>query len=211
MKNVHLACLPLTRMKSHLGEHGLNMGILDHAVLQRADGGRGSVEHRTAGADSDPKIFRGNGGTRSPGLRHSRRSLARGVAAVEFALVLPLLIVLLLGIIDFGLMMYDKAMITNAAREGARAGIVLRNPRLPEAQIAQVSRDYCGNLVITLLGEPQCTVSVTFHGPRELGSRLQVDVDFRYEGPVMSALAMLPGAGPMVPVDMRSTAVMLHE
>ena len=43
-----------------------------------------------------------------------------GAALVEFAIVLPLLLILIFGIIEFGVMFYDKAMITNATREGAR-------------------------------------------------------------------------------------------
>ena len=46
----------------------------------------------------------------------------KGASAVEFALVLPILIVLLFGIVEFGLLMYNKAVITNASREGARDG-----------------------------------------------------------------------------------------
>ena len=45
----------------------------------------------------------------------------RGAAAVEFALVLPVLVALLLGIIEFGYAMYVQATIAGAAREGARA------------------------------------------------------------------------------------------
>jgi hypothetical protein len=48
----------------------------------------------------------------------------KGVVAIEFALVLPILIILLIGIVEFSLLLYDKGMITNASREGARAGIV---------------------------------------------------------------------------------------
>ena len=47
-----------------------------------------------------------------------------GGSLVEFAIVMPLLFVILFGIIEFGILLYDKAMITNASREGARAGIV---------------------------------------------------------------------------------------
>jgi hypothetical protein len=50
----------------------------------------------------------------------------RGAAMIEFALVLPVLLILLLGIIEFSLLLYNKAMITNASREGARLGIVYR-------------------------------------------------------------------------------------
>ncbi|MFV9692161.1 MAG: TadE/TadG family type IV pilus assembly protein, partial [Desulfobacteria bacterium] len=44
----------------------------------------------------------------------------RGVAAVEFAICLPILIVLVFGSIEFGLMFYNKQVITNASREGVR-------------------------------------------------------------------------------------------
>ena len=54
-------------------------------------------------------------------LRSSREG---GVAAVEFAFLLPLLLVVLFGIVNFGVYFYDKAVVTNATREGARAGIV---------------------------------------------------------------------------------------
>ena len=50
-----------------------------------------------------------------------------GQALVELALVLPLLLILAFGIVEFGLLMYNKAVITNASREGARVGIVAQD------------------------------------------------------------------------------------
>jgi len=50
----------------------------------------------------------------------------RGAAMIEFALVLPVLLIVLLGTVEFSLLLYNKAMITNASREGARLGIVYR-------------------------------------------------------------------------------------
>ena len=47
-----------------------------------------------------------------------------GAAALEFALVLPLLVILLFGIIDFGYLMFVVSTMNNAAREGARRGAV---------------------------------------------------------------------------------------
>ena len=55
-----------------------------------------------------------------------------GASAVEFAIVLPLLVVFLFGIIEFSILFFDKAVITNASREGARYGIVYSPaPRVP--------------------------------------------------------------------------------
>lgn len=51
-------------------------------------------------------------------LRYRRGE--RGAALVEFALVLPLLLVVIAGIVDFGFLFQRYEVVTNAAREGAR-------------------------------------------------------------------------------------------
>ena len=52
----------------------------------------------------------------------------KGQAMVEFALVLPLLIALLCGIIDFGWLYYNQITLNNAAREGARYAVIHYDP-----------------------------------------------------------------------------------
>ena len=47
-----------------------------------------------------------------------------GAAAVEFALLLPLLVLMLFGLIQFGIAFNTKIQATNAAREGARMAVV---------------------------------------------------------------------------------------
>jgi Flp pilus assembly protein TadG len=49
----------------------------------------------------------------------------RGQALAEFALVLPLLLVLIAGIIEFGRAWNIKQAVTDAAREGARYAVVV--------------------------------------------------------------------------------------
>jgi Flp pilus assembly protein TadG len=53
-------------------------------------------------------------------IRRLRVRSERGAELVEFALVLPLLLVLIGGIIDFGFLFQRYEVVTNAAREGAR-------------------------------------------------------------------------------------------
>ena len=65
----------------------------------------------------------------TPYLRRSIKfnpARQHGQSAVEMALVLPLLLVLLLGMIVAVFMFYSYIQVTNAAREGARAGSVYR-------------------------------------------------------------------------------------
>lgn len=59
----------------------------------------------------------------SPLVAHGRGSSAceRGSSAVEFALVLPVLVLVLFGIIDFGRLQFERINVTAAAYEGARA------------------------------------------------------------------------------------------
>jgi Flp pilus assembly protein TadG len=47
-----------------------------------------------------------------------------GASAVEFAIVAPVFFLVVLGIIEFGRMAMVQQVITNAAREGARVGVL---------------------------------------------------------------------------------------
>jgi Flp pilus assembly protein TadG len=100
--------------------------------------------------------------------RHTRRDRAssrseKGAAAVEFALVLPLLLILLLGIIDFGLYYYNDLQLTHVARDAARylsvnevdeANTAIDNAKLVSASITSRSvapaADQGGASTITL-------------------------------------------------------------
>jgi Flp pilus assembly protein TadG len=46
----------------------------------------------------------------------------KGSVLVEFALILPIFLLLLFGVISFSIALYDKTVLTMATREGARAG-----------------------------------------------------------------------------------------
>lgn len=52
------------------------------------------------------------------------RSGRHGASVVEFAIVAPIFFLVVLGIIEFGRMAMVQQIITNAAREGARVGIL---------------------------------------------------------------------------------------
>jgi Flp pilus assembly protein TadG len=60
----------------------------------------------------------------SLGERPPGRDRARGQSLVEFSLVLVPLLLLILGIVQFGLVFHSYVTVTNAAREGARSGTI---------------------------------------------------------------------------------------
>jgi len=113
-------------------------------------------------------------------IRQSASS--RGSVVVEFALIFPLLLFIVFSIIECSLALYDKAVITNASREAARAGIVLRTPKLSKSQIADIARNYCQNNLISFAQNVSPTVLVTDNGTNTFGTPLSVNVSYVYTG-----------------------------
>jgi len=86
----------------------------------------------------------------------------RGAAAVEFAIVVPLLALILFGTIDFALLFYNKQVLTNASREGARSAIVASNwndpdgdgiPNTLKTRPIDIIEAYCLDRLINLGGD----------------------------------------------------------
>jgi Flp pilus assembly protein TadG len=68
-----------------------------------------------------------------------RRSSRMGTTIVEAAFVLPLLLLVVLGIIEYGWLFFNVQQITNAARQGARVAILPDvTPAQAEAVIAEI-------------------------------------------------------------------------
>src|SRR4051812_42050175 len=65
----------------------------------------------------------------------------RGAAAVEFALVLPLLLVLVFAIVDFGRAFFIKETLNHAAREGARALALGQTAAVARGRAQTAARD----------------------------------------------------------------------
>ena len=95
-----------------------------------------------------------------------RRGLARedGAELVEFALVFPLLLLVVLGIVDFGFLFQRYEVITNAAREGARVVVL---PGYASADVTTRVQQYLtasgltATPVITPLAPAAVTVGTT--------------------------------------------------
>ena len=82
----------------------------------------------------------------------------KGNAMVEFALILPLFLLLLFGVIYFSVALYNKTVLAIATREGARAGAVyeaVTNDALRESTAKAIAWEmYKENFVSFGSGEP---------------------------------------------------------
>lgn len=102
----------------------------------------------------------------------------RGQAAVEFAMVVPILLVLLLGIVQGGIVYTHYLTITDAARAGARRAIVARVAGLSSSDITTAVQNAAADLDKSQLG-------ITVSDPTDptfskAGSDITVTVTYPY-------------------------------
>lgn len=96
-----------------------------------------------------------------------------GQALVEFTLVLPLLVVLLLAIAQFGIALNHYLVLTDAVRAGARAASVSRLSPDPAAVAADAVRAAAGDL-------DAADLRVDVSSPWEPGSDVTVEASYPY-------------------------------
>ncbi len=135
------------------------------------------------------------------GTRRRHGPGERGTALVEFALVLPLLAVLVFGIIDFGRIFQSWVTLTNAAREGARLGTT-----------GASTGNICARVTSTS-GVSGTTCSVTYPGGNVPGQsvRVQANANVSLITPLGSLLSLLGGGGMSGSFALSSTADMRIE
>ena len=94
-------------------------------------------------------------------IRSERLNSQRGMAMVETVIVLPVVLMLLFAMVEFGVLFGKWQTLSNAAREGARTAVVFRtgcNVGAVEAEVRQRVKDYAQPLGI-ILNDGQIAVS----------------------------------------------------
>lgn len=137
---------------------------------------------------------------------HTNERDQKGVAAVEFAIILLPLVLLIFGAIEFTTALYDKAVITNASREGARVGIVYDDPRRSNSDIIDAVNRYCSNNMISLGGPSQISTQI-IRGGNAAGDPLTVRVRYTYNFLVLPNFITALGPG----ITMEAETVMRME
>ena len=121
----------------------------------------------------------------------------RGASAVELAIVLPVLFLVIAGIVDFGRYFFSQIQLTNAAREGARAAVVLPTPSASD-MTAITDRALAG-----AAGVPGASATVVATCPAPSPSYATVRVTATFDWIIMKpAIQMVGGSwgisGPIV-------------
>jgi len=136
----------------------------------------------------------------------SRWRSERGAELIEFALVAPILIFIIAGIIDFGMMFRTFEAVTNAAREGARVG-VLPGYNPPDVQTRVnaylASSGLTGPRTTNVVNVPVATGAGTF-------TARAVTVNYTYQFAVLGAAAPLFG-GNFGSINLNAVSVMRTE
>jgi Flp pilus assembly protein TadG len=134
------------------------------------------------------------------------RRLERGTSVVEMAIVLPLLLTLVFAIGEFGIMFTQWQTLINAAREGARTGVLFRGagcaPAAVKSEIASAVNNY-----VAASGITTASLSTTSTGEcAGTGTQLQVSLQVPY------TFAALPGlAGIQSNITLSASSTMRNE
>ncbi len=131
--------------------------------------------------------------------KSSTATRERGVVIVEFAMMLPLLVIIFVTIIDLGVLLHEHQVLQNAVREGARFSILPMNqigPMNPTATVNGIKQrviDYCeGENVTVLLGD----ITVSQQHPITVGA----DTIMATEVTVSYTRQLLIAGAPFLPV-----------
>ena len=136
----------------------------------------------------------------------------RGAELVEFAFVFPTLLLVMLGIIDFGFLFQRYEVVTNAAREGARVAI------LPGYQTADIQARVTQYLTAAGL-TGTTTTSVGAAQALPVGTQCitvkPVTVAYQHQflflGPIVGLMSFVGGSGTLTHKTLHATSSMRSE
>lgn len=120
----------------------------------------------------------------------------RGAVAVEFAIVLPVLLLLVFGIIDFGRALNAQVTLTQAAREGSRLEALDQDDVESRTQAAATGLD------------PVPNVAISSSCPDNDDAVVTVTYTFEFATPVGAIGAIFGGGGYGDPITLTSEGVM---
>ena len=156
-------------------------------------------------------------------MNFGRKRGERGQAVIELALTMPLLLLIVLGVFDFGLMFQRFEVVANAAREGARVGVL---PGYSTGDAAQRALDYlavggltgapraCGGALAPgtrcAAATPPTPMTITGSSPVVTVNQITVTVEYDHQHVFVGPIVSLFG-GALGTTRLRATSTMRVE
>ena len=148
--------------------------------------------------------------------RKRRRVSARGQALAEFALVLPIILLFIAGVVEMGRAWNIKQVVTDAAREGARWTVVqdedLADLAAVQAKIEErlALGGVTGATIEFSSADPACgVVSACYHTDPGFGKEMTVSVSAPFQMNLIGVL--LKWAGGPTTIEITTNATMRNE
>lgn len=136
----------------------------------------------------------------------------RGSALVEAALITPLILLIMVGIFEVGRAFQTWQVLTNAAREGARAAVV---PGADNATVKALVRNYMSDGQLAGAAGANVTVdqaaSLVVNGTTLGASKVIVDYPFEFVVLQPVARLVVPATNTGEAITMRATSLMRNE
>ena len=118
-----------------------------------------------------------------PGPKAEHAQAQKGNVLVEFALILPVFLLLIFGMVTFSIALYDKTVLTMATREGARAGakyVATRTNTSTKNSATTAFTNACQNNLITF--GSAMTPTITFNADPIADQQLTISATVNYTG-----------------------------
>lgn len=136
-----------------------------------------------------------------------KRKLARGAAAIEMALMLPWLILMIDGVVEFGVLMYNQSVLVSATQSAARAGIAGGSAKLSQLEVGKMAEVNANARLKLIALNTVATAHVVQVAEPSFQLPLSVTLQYSYQGlfigGFLSALQLQP--------TMHATVVMYNE
>ncbi|MBQ2848129.1 MAG: pilus assembly protein [Clostridia bacterium] len=120
-------------------------------------------------------------------FRSKKNKREDGQAMVEFALVLPIFLLILCGIIDFGWLFYNQLSLNNACREGARYAVV----NTADGSNTQAIINHINNSTTTVFANDGVSIEIEYSSPADPTAgdiTVSMEADISFFTPVLSTV-----------------------
>lgn len=113
----------------------------------------------------------------------------RGGSAIEFALTLPVLLVMFGGVIEYGWFFFHQQAVLSAIRDGTRFGVTISQDEDPDYEAEVRAKEVLEGFSLPCEDEADCQVEATFLVDDY--DFLRLDIAYAYE-PLMGGLLPTP-------------------